>query len=236
MLAVTSMMRIWLSREALAAHGLTVADVESALRAENVELPAGRLESSEREFTLRTATGYQREEDFERLVIGRGAEGQRVTLAEVADIRRGAENERSIARSDGVDAVSLAIEQLSRANNVAVSRAVREEIDRIQADLPDGMELAVNYDRAEFIEASMNEVYKALAIALHDGMQEGAGLHVAAVDEEVATPDAELLAAGHCGVQAVAAHRAGQADQLGGRDVVERRLGITRNERNRKHL
>ena len=159
-------MRIWLSREALAAHGLTVADVESALRAENVELPAGRLESTEREFTLRTATGYQREEDFERLVIGRGAEGQRVTLAEVAEIRRGAENERSIARSDGVEAVSLAIEQLSRANNVAVSRGVREEIERIQPDLPDGMELAVNYDRAEFIEASMNEVYKALAFAI----------------------------------------------------------------------
>jgi multidrug efflux pump len=89
-----------------------------------------------------------------------------VTLAEVAEIRLGAENERSIARSDGVDAVSLAIEQLSRANNVAVSRAVREEIDRLQPDLPEGMELAVNYDRAEFIEASMNEVYKALAFAI----------------------------------------------------------------------
>jgi len=159
-------MRIWMSREALAARGLTVTDVENALRAENVELPAGRLESREREFTLRTATGFTREEDFSRLVVGRGPDGQRVTLAEVAEVRLGAENERSISRSNGVDAVSLGIEQLSRANNVAVSRGIREEIDRIGPDLPDGMVLAVNYDRAEFIEASMREVYKALFVAI----------------------------------------------------------------------
>jgi multidrug efflux pump len=159
-------MRIWLSREALAARGLTVADVETALRAENVELPAGRLESREREFTLRTATGFTQEEDFKKLLVGRGPDGQRVTLAEVAEVRLGSENERSVARANGVDAVSLGIEQLSRANNVAVSRGIREEIAKIGPELPEGMELAVNYDRAEFIEASMNEVYKALFVAI----------------------------------------------------------------------
>jgi multidrug efflux pump len=159
-------MRIWLSREALAAHGFTVSDVETALRAENVELPAGRLESLDREFTLRTATGFTRESDFQKLVIGRGPDGQQVTLAEVAEVRIGAENERSIARANGIDAVGLGIEQLSRANNVAVSRAVREEMLRVRPDLPEGMTLNVNYDRAEFIEASMNEVYKALFVAI----------------------------------------------------------------------
>ena len=159
-------MRIWMSREALAARGLTVADVESALRAENVELPAGRLESETREFTLRTDTGFTAAGDFERLVVGRGPDGQRVTLGEVADVRIGAENERSIARANGVDAVSLAIEQLSRANSVAVSREVRKEMEIIGAELPEGMVLAVNYDRAEFIEASMREVYRALFIAI----------------------------------------------------------------------
>ncbi|MEM1411781.1 MAG: efflux RND transporter permease subunit [Pseudomonadota bacterium] len=159
-------MRIWLDREALAARGLTVGDVELALRAENVELPAGRLESTAREFTLRTDTGFATEEDFRRLVIGRGADDQLVRLAEVSEVRIGAENERSVARSDGEPAVSLSIEPLSRANAVLVSRAVREEIENVQADLPEGMTLAVNYDRSEFIEASMNEVYKALAVAL----------------------------------------------------------------------
>jgi len=159
-------MRIWLDREALAGRGLTVTDVEAALRAENVELPAGRLESTQREFTLRTDTGFTTQEDFERLVVGRGADGQLVRLAEVAEVRIGAENERSIARANSVPAVSLGIEQLSKANSVLVSRAVREELDRVQDDLPEGMVISVNYDRAEFIEASMNEVYKALAVAI----------------------------------------------------------------------
>ncbi len=159
-------MRVWLDREALAARSVTVADVEAALRAENVELPAGRLESETREFTLRTETGFGAEDDFRRLVIGRGPNGQIVRLGEVADVRIGAENERSIARSNGADAVSLAIEQLSKANSVAVSRAVQKEIASILPDLPEGMVLGINYDQAEFIAASMHEVYKALIVAV----------------------------------------------------------------------
>jgi multidrug efflux pump len=159
-------MRIWLSRESLAARALTVADVESALRAENVELPAGRLESESREFTLRTATGFATEADFRKLVVGRGPEGQRVTLGEVAEVRIGADNERSIARANGIDAVSLAIEQLSKANSVAVSREVQKEMSAVSSELPEGMVMQVNYDRAEFIEASMREVYRALFIAI----------------------------------------------------------------------
>jgi multidrug efflux pump len=159
-------MRIWLSREALAARGLTVADVESALRSENVELPAGRLESETREFTLRTDTGFDTARDFQNLVVGRGADGQAVRLGEVADVSIGAENDRSSARANAVPAVSLAIAQLSKANSVMVSRAVRKEMAAMTPELPEGMSLEINYDRAEFIEASMNEVYKALAVAL----------------------------------------------------------------------
>jgi len=159
-------MRVWLDRESLAARSLTVSDVENALRAENVELPAGRLESQSREFTLRTETGFGTEDDFRKLVIGRGPQGQIVRLGEVADVRIGAENERSIARANGAEAVSLAIEQLSKANSVAVSKAVQKEMSSILPDLPEGMSLEVNYDRAEFIEASMHEVYKALIVAI----------------------------------------------------------------------
>jgi len=159
-------MRVWLSREALAAHRLTVADVESALRSENVELPAGRLESVSREFTLRTDTGFYTEEDFRNLVVGRGPDGQLVRLAELADVRIGAENDRSIARANGEDSISLGIEQLSKANSVSVSKEVRKEMEAIAPELPEGMEIALNYDRAEFIVASMREVYKALFIAI----------------------------------------------------------------------
>ncbi|MDX1381785.1 MAG: efflux RND transporter permease subunit, partial [Xanthomonadales bacterium] len=148
-------MRIWLDREALAGRALTVADVEAALRSENVELPAGRLESTQREFTLRTDTGFRTPEEFRTLVVGRGADGQPVRLGDVAEVRIGAENLRSIARADGIPAVSLAIEQLSQANSVAVSQRVIEEMNAVGGSLPEGMRLAVNYDRAEFIQASM---------------------------------------------------------------------------------
>jgi multidrug efflux pump len=159
-------MRIWIDREALAAHGVTVADVETALRTENVELPAGRLESEQREFTLRTETGFDSADEYRRLVIGRGSDGQLVRLGQVADVRIGAENERSVARTNGQPAVSLSIEQLSTANTVEVSRGVRAEAERLAPDLPEGMRIEVNYDRAEFVEASMNEVLKALVIAI----------------------------------------------------------------------
>ena len=159
-------MRIWLDRQALAARALTVADVERALRAENVELPAGRLESSEREFTLRTDTGFTTPADFRRLVVGRGGDGQPVRLSEVADVRLGAENERSLARANGAEAVSLGIEQLSKANTIDVSHGVRAEMERLAPDLPEGMQIQINVDRAEFIEASMHEVYEALGIAI----------------------------------------------------------------------
>ncbi|MDH3198800.1 MAG: efflux RND transporter permease subunit, partial [Candidatus Krumholzibacteria bacterium] len=159
-------MRIWLDREALAAHALSVTDVEGALRAENVELPAGRLESTQREFTLRTGTGYHTADDFRRLTVGRGADGALVRLGEVAQVRLGAENERNVARANAIPAVSLGIEQLSKANTVEVSRGVRAEIERVASDLPEGMRIELNYDRAEFIEASMHEVVKALIFAI----------------------------------------------------------------------
>jgi multidrug efflux pump len=159
-------MRVWLDREALAARELTVIDVEAALRAENVELPAGRLESREREITLRADTGYRTAEDFARLVVGRGSDGQLVRLGEVASVSTGAANERSLARANGVPAVSLAIEQLSKANTTEVSRGVRAEVEAVQPDLPEGMKLQINYDRAEFIRASMFGVVKALGFAL----------------------------------------------------------------------
>jgi multidrug efflux pump len=159
-------MRVWLDRQSLAAHGLTVSDVEAALRAENVELPAGRLESAEREFTLRTETGLTVPDDFRRLVVGRGGDGQLVRLGEVAEVRVGAENERNVARANAIPAVSLAIEQLSKANTVEVSRGVRAEAARVAGDLPEDMRIELNYDRAEFIEASMREVVKALGIAI----------------------------------------------------------------------
>ena len=84
-------MRIWIDRSALAARALTVQNLEDALRRENVEIPAGRIESNQREFTLRTDTGFRTPEDFRQLVVGRGADGYLVRLGEVAEVKRVAE-------------------------------------------------------------------------------------------------------------------------------------------------
>jgi hydrophobe/amphiphile efflux-1 (HAE1) family protein len=159
-------MRVWIDREALAARKLTVIDIEKALRRENVQLPAGRLESSQRELTLRTETGLNTEQDFRSLVIGRGADGYLVRLGEVADVRLAAENERSLSRSNGVPGVSIGIEQISKANTLEVARGVRAELDRIRPDLPPGTVLEINIDRSDFIGESMKEVVRALFISL----------------------------------------------------------------------
>ncbi len=158
--------RIWIDRKALAARSLTVTDIEGTLRRENVELPAGRLESTEREFALRTDTGLTRVEDFRRLAIGRGPDGYMVRLGDVARVQLGAENERSAARSMGLPGISLAVEQVSKANTLEVAGHVYQTLDRIQPALPDGMSLSINFDRAVFIRASLREVVIALCISL----------------------------------------------------------------------
>ena len=158
--------RVWIDRQALAARAMTVADIEDALRRENVELPAGRLESVEREFALRTDTGLNKVEDFRALVIGRGADGYLVRLGDVAEVRLGADNERTISRSDGIAGVSLGVVQVSKANTLQVAHGVNETVERLKPGLPEGMVLDTNFDRSVFIEASLKEVGIALVISL----------------------------------------------------------------------
>ncbi|MGH8177326.1 MAG: efflux RND transporter permease subunit, partial [Steroidobacter sp.] len=159
-------MRIWIDRQALAARQLTVTDIEDALRRENVELPAGRLESRTREFSLRTVVGLETEQDFRELVIARGAEGHLVRLSEVANVQRAAENDRTYTRYNGTQGVSLTIEAQSKANTRDVVHGVRAEIDRIQASLPKGALLAAAVDNAVAIEAALKEVLIAVAFSL----------------------------------------------------------------------
>ncbi|HEU4600901.1 MAG TPA: efflux RND transporter permease subunit [Steroidobacteraceae bacterium] len=159
-------MRIWLDRKALAGRGLTVQDVEDALRRENLQLPAGRIESVNREFSLRTRTGFDNEEDFRQLVVGRGADGSVVRLKEVADVKRDAEDFRSLSRSNGVTGISISIIPTSTANILDVTDGVKQEMQRMQAALPDDIKLGVNVDYSLFVHESIKEVIYTLAIAL----------------------------------------------------------------------
>jgi multidrug efflux pump len=159
-------MRVWLDREALAARQLTVGDVETALRNENVELPAGRIESREREFTLRTDTALDSEEDFGQLVVGRGPDGYLVRLAEVARVRLAAEDVRTLARADGLPGISLGIIPQSKANVLEVSDGVRAELERVRDAVPKDIRVGINLDFTVFVRESIKKVVAALTETL----------------------------------------------------------------------
>ncbi len=159
-------MRVWLKRENLAARQLTVTDVEDALLRENVELPAGRLESAQREFSLRTDTNLRTEEDFRDLVVGRGADGYLVRLGEVAEVRLASEDDRSISRTNGQSGTSMAIIPQSKANVLATSALVKEKLAEVQDTLPKDLKAEINIDNGVFIAASLKNVVMALSETL----------------------------------------------------------------------
>ncbi|HEY5971911.1 MAG TPA: efflux RND transporter permease subunit [Pseudoxanthomonas sp.] len=161
-------MRIWLDRDAMAARGVTAGDVEDAMRRENVELPAGRIESNTRDFTLRVERGYQTPQQFAQVPLAKGSDGYVVRLGDVAKIELASAERRSYLRSNGVQNVGLGIVRTSTANALDVALAARAEADRIRPTLPEGTEIFVAYDSTTFIEASVERVYHTLfeAIAL----------------------------------------------------------------------
>ncbi|MDF1751714.1 MAG: efflux RND transporter permease subunit [Verrucomicrobiales bacterium] len=159
-------MRVWIDRKALAARSLTVGDVEAALERQNVELPAGTIQSLDRQFTVRINRGFLTEEDFRNLVIVRGDNGFLVRLGEVARIELGAEEPRRTFRGKGVPRVGLGIIKQSQANTLDVSRAAKKEIIRIRENLPEGMFIEESYDTSVFIEESLGQVGMTLGIAV----------------------------------------------------------------------
>jgi len=159
-------MRIWLDRHELAARDLTVADVESALRAENLELPAGSIDSGERQFTVRLKRNFRTADEFARLVLARGDDGYLVRLGDVARVERGAAEDRLFFRGNGVPMVGIGIIKQSTANTLAVARAAKQEVERINPTLPGGMAIKQSYDSSVFIDGAIREVFKTLGIAI----------------------------------------------------------------------
>ncbi|ELR66551.1 RND multidrug efflux transporter [Photobacterium marinum] len=159
-------LRIWIDRQKLASRGLTVTDIEDALRDDNVELPAGSLESQNRQFSLRTLRSFIAPEDFSRLVVGTGTDGYLIRLGDVASVALAAEEERITFRGNTQDMIGLGINRQSTANTLEVAKAVNALVDELNPTLPEGMEIKRSYDSSVFIQASVDEVYKTLFIAL----------------------------------------------------------------------
>ncbi len=159
-------MRIWLDGDALAARGLTAGDVESALRSENVELGAGRIESTDRDFILRVARDYTSAEAFAALPIGKGADGYVVRLGDVAKVALESAERRAYYRSNGEPAMGIGIVKTSTANSLDVANEAKAEADRIRPGLPKGTDIYVAFDSTTFISASVERVYHTLLEAI----------------------------------------------------------------------
>ena len=159
-------MRIWLDRKAVAARHITVQDVENALRAENVELPAGNIESLARDFTVRLERSYQSAADFRKLVIRRGEEGYLIRLADIARVEIAPREERNFFRGNGKPMVGIGIIKQSTANTLEVAELAKAEAARLAPTLPEGMRFQRSYDSSVFIKSAIHEVYVTLAIAI----------------------------------------------------------------------
>jgi multidrug efflux pump len=157
-------MRVWLSSEALQAHGLTVQDVDNAINDRNVEVPAGRIESSRREFSVRALGELRTPEEFANLVVSaRG--GQLVKLRDLARVELGPENDRNNLRYNGAVGVGMGVVRQSNANVTDIADRVRAALPEIRSQLPQGVTLDIGFDTSIYIKRSIKEAEETLIIA-----------------------------------------------------------------------
>lgn len=159
-------MNVRLDPAAMAARGVTVADIAAALRAQNVELPAGILENDQQNFATRIQRSYDNEDSFQNLTIRRVDGGERVYLRDVAEVWEGEKPEDTLFRSNGLNVVGLGIVKQTQANTLDVVNEVKQAVLAQQPFLPPGTELTWTYDSSVFIESAIDEVYQTLMITI----------------------------------------------------------------------
>ncbi len=158
-------MRIWIDPDRLAAYRLTVQDVEDALRRSNLEVPAGRIESSQREFNVTAATDLQTPQQFREITL-RHVNGLPVRLGDVARVEQGPQDERSSVRLNGRDSISLGVIRQATANPLELSAGVRQLLEKVRTDLPPGVNVDIANDNSVFIDRSIKAVYTTIAEAV----------------------------------------------------------------------
>ena len=158
-------MRINLDRTRLAAYRLTVQDVEDAIRRQNAEIPAGRIESQAREFTVVAETDLTTADQFAGIVIA-NVGGYPVRIRDLGTAVIGAIDERTISRYNGQPSLNIGVIKQAVANPLELSKAVRAEVEKINPNLPSGMQLVIAYDTSVFIDRSIKSVFTTITEAV----------------------------------------------------------------------
>ena len=159
-------LRVWLDPISLAARDLTTQEIEEALLKENVEFPAGRIESKDIDLTIQLDNAYQEVENYKKLPLKRAKDGSIITLDDVSRIEIGAESTRTLFKGNGKQVVGIGIYQNSDANTISVANGVKKKLKEIKPTLPPDTSLEVSFDRSNYIKSAINEVYKTLIFAL----------------------------------------------------------------------
>lgn len=156
--------QVILDPKKLAFYGLTVLDIDSALKSNNIELPAGSVLSKTKQFSLYVNAEMTQVEEYQNLIVK--SDGIRVVkLKDIALIREGAENDQSFVRFNGQQGFGLGVLRQPKSNTVKISDLVHEKITELNEKLPEGIELEVGFDAATFIRLSINDVYKTILLA-----------------------------------------------------------------------
>jgi len=158
-------MRINLDRTRLAAYKLTVQDVEDAIRKQNAEIPAGRIESTSREFTVVAETDTRTPDQFSDIIVA-NVGGYPVRIRDVGSAAIGPVDERVISRFNGKSSLNIGVIKQAVSNPLELSNAVKAEVDKINPGLPPGMKLIVAYDTSVFIDRSIKSVFETIGEAI----------------------------------------------------------------------
>ena len=158
-------MRINIDRTRLAGYKLTVQDVEDAIRRQNAEIPAGRIESTAREFTVVAETDVRTPEQFNNVIVA-NVSGYPVRIRDLGSAEVGPVDERTVSRFNGKPSLNIGVIKQAVANPLELSNAVRAEVALINEGLPTGMRLIVAYDTSVFIDRSISSVFRTITEAI----------------------------------------------------------------------
>ncbi|MEP7064323.1 MAG: efflux RND transporter permease subunit, partial [Betaproteobacteria bacterium] len=158
-------MRVNIDRTRLAGYKLTVQDVEDAITRQNAEIPAGRVESQTREFTVVAETDLQTPEQFNNIIVANVA-GFPVRIKDIGNAEIGPVDERTVSRFNGKPSLNIGVIKQAVANPLDLSNAVRAEVKRMNESLPPGMKLIVAYDTSVFIDRSIHSVFETIGEAI----------------------------------------------------------------------